>query len=100
MGKPAETYSARTSAEIAKKTEISLPGIQRYRKLYQRRAHSEDDTQSAGKEKTQAKARRPQRHITLGASASEIRKALGISKKDLVAARRDLAALHLEKKIP
>ncbi len=100
MAKIAETYSAQTSAEIAKKTGISMPTLQRYRKLYQRGVQGEGDTESAGEKKLQAKARRPRRHVTPGASASEIRKALGISKKDLAAARRDLAALHLEKKIP
>jgi hypothetical protein len=43
-----------------------------------------------------ARARRPRRHVTQGCSASEIRKALGISKKDLAIARRDLAALGFE----
>jgi hypothetical protein len=38
------------------------------------------------------------RHVTQGSSASEIRKALGISKRDLDAARRDLAALSSENK--
>jgi len=42
---------------------------------------------------TAARVRRPQRHVTQGCGASEIRKTLGISKKDLAAARRDLAAL-------
>jgi len=45
-----------------------------------------------------ARARRPRRHVTQGSSASEIRKALGISKKDLAAARRVLAALGFENK--
>jgi hypothetical protein len=44
------------------------------------------------------RARRSRRHVTQGSTASEIRKALGISKKDLAAARRDLAALGFEPK--
>ena len=45
-----------------------------------------------------ARAPRPRRHIVRGAGASEIRRSLGISKKDLAAARRDLAALGIENK--
>jgi len=100
MAKTTETYSAQTSAEIARKTGVSMSTLQRYRKLYQRKVHSEGAPQGVGEKEFQVKARRPQRHVTQGASASEIRKALGISKKDLAAARRDLAVLQPGKKIP
>lgn len=44
---------------------------------------------------TVTRVRPSRRHVTRGASASEIRKALGISQKELDAARRDLAVLGL-----
>ena len=71
MTKVAETRSQRSSAEIPKETGIPL--------LIRVRAR---------------------RHVTRAASAAEIRKALGVSQKDLDAARRDLALLGLKNKHP
>jgi hypothetical protein len=72
-------------AKVAQTDEagLSAPTLQRYRKVYQTRVQDTPD-------KAVAKTQRPQRHVTKGASASEIRKAVGISGVDLAAVRRDL----------
>jgi hypothetical protein len=107
MTKIVETRSQRSSAEISKETGISMPTLQRYRKLYQGRVREQVKTEKPGAEEKKlsarealTKVRRARRHVTRGASASEIRKALGISKKDLDTARGDLALLGLKNKHP
>jgi hypothetical protein len=71
-------------AKVAQTDEagLSAPALQRYRKVYQTRAQDSPD-------KAAAKARRPQRRVTQGASVSETRKVLGISEVDLAALRQD-----------
>jgi len=105
MAKIVATRSQRSSDEISKETGISMPTLQRYRKLYQGRIREQVKIEKPGAEEKKlsarealTKVRRARRHVTQGASASEIRKALGISKKDLDAARRDLAVLGLKNK--
>lgn len=80
-----------------------MPTLQRSKELYQTRIQGKAERPVAKEERLKnmdavAKVNRPRRHMAHGATATEIRKALGISKKRLEAARRDLAALGFENK--
>jgi hypothetical protein len=90
MSKVVSNRAVGASTEISREAGPSMPTLKRYRKVYQRSAEDKAEKPVA------KKVTRPRRHMAQGASASEIRKALGISKKDLAAARRDLAALDSE----